>query len=111
MHADTEIVYENPFRDYAIDDWSVGHASEIMSIANAALNDHPAEYGMEGRKDVEMAMAIYESSLNGMTPIELPLEAVTTYEQMVHEDYQAKFGRPIGPFWPLSAEGERNAAG
>ena len=95
VHTNPEIVYENPFRDYAIDDWCVGHASEIMSIANAALNDEPPEYGLGGRKDVEMAMAIYESSLNGMTPIKLPLEDVTTYEQMVHEDYLEKFGRPI----------------
>ena len=98
VHTNPEIVYENPFRDYAIDDWCVGHASEIMSLANAALNDEPPEYGLGGRKDVEMAMAIYESSLNGMTPIKLPLEDVTAYEQMVHEDYLEKFGRPIDQF-------------
>ncbi len=98
VHTNPEIVYENPFRDYAIDDWCVGHASEIMSIANAALKDEPPEYGLGGRKDVEMAMAIYESSLNGMTPIKLPLEDVTSYEQMVHEDYLEKFGRSIDQF-------------
>ena len=95
VHTEPEIVYENPFRDYAIDDWCVGHASEIMSLANAALKDAPPEYGLGGRKDVEMAMAIYESSLNGMAPVKLPLEGVTAYEQMVHEDYLEKFGRPI----------------
>ena len=98
VHTNPEIVYENPFRDYAIDDWCVGHASEIMSLANAALKDEPPEYGLGGRKDVEMAMAIYESSLNGMTPIKLPLEDVTAYEQMVHEDYLEKFGRSIDQF-------------
>ena len=112
VHTDTPIVYDNPFRNYAIDDWCVGHAAEIMSIANAALNDEPAEYGIEGRKDVEMAMAIYESSLNGMAPIALPLAGVTAYEQMVHEDYHAKFGRLIGPFWqPEPAIGDRSAVG
>ena len=95
VHTNPEVVYENPFRDYAIDDWCVGHASEIMSIANAALNDEPPEYGLGGRKEVEMAMAIYESSLNGMIPIKLPLEGVTSYEQMVHEDYLERFGHPI----------------
>ena len=98
VHADTEIVHENPFRDYAIDDWCVGHAAEIMSIVNAALHDEPAEYGLEGRKDVEMAMAIYESSLGGMAPVSLPLERMTAYEQAVHEDYLARFGRPIDRF-------------
>lgn len=92
-----EITFENRFRDHAIDDWCVGHADEIMSIANAALNDQPAEYCLEGRKDVEMAMAIYESSLlgNGAVPVQLPLESTTDYERMVHEDYQSKFGRVI----------------
>ena len=42
-----------------------------------------------------MAMAIYESSLNGTVPIQLPLEGITGYEQAVHEDYEMKFGRPI----------------
>ncbi|MCY4130493.1 MAG: Gfo/Idh/MocA family oxidoreductase [Gammaproteobacteria bacterium] len=92
-----EIIFENRFRDHAIDDWSVGHADEIMSIAKAALNDEPAEYCLEGRKDVEMAMAIYESSLlgNGAVPVQLPLESITDYERMVHDDYQTKFDRQI----------------
>lgn len=98
VHTDPQIVYENPFREYAINDWCVGHAAEIMSIANAALNDEPPEYGLEGRKDVEMAMAIYESSLRGTVPIKLPLKGVTGYEKAVHEDYLKKFGRPIDQF-------------
>ena len=88
-----EIVYVNPFREYAIDDWCVGHADEIMSLANAALNGEPPEYGLAGRKDVEMAMAIYESSLNGTAPVRLPIEGMTSYERMLHEDYHARFGR------------------
>lgn len=93
VHTDPQIVYVNPFREYAIDDWCVGHAEQIMSLANAALNDEAPEYGLEGRKDVEMAMAIYESSLTGSAPVKLPIEGMTSYEQMLHEDYKARFGR------------------
>ena len=92
-HTEPEIVYVNPFREYAIDDWCVGHADEIMSLARAALGDEAPEYGLAGRKDVEMAMAIYESSLNGTTPVKLPIEGMTSYERMLHEDYHARFGR------------------
>jgi predicted dehydrogenase len=95
VHTDPEIVWVNPFREYAIDDWCVGHASEIMSLANAAVNDTPPEYGIEGRKDVEMVMAIYESSLNGMAPVKLPIEGVRMYEEMLHAYYEAKFGKPL----------------
>ena len=97
VHTDPKISYENPFRNYRINDWCIGHAAEIMSIANAALNDKPAEYGLGGRQDVEMAMAIYESSLRGSVPIKLPLEGITDYELAVHEDYLEKFGQPIVP--------------
>ena len=93
VHTDPEIVHVNPFRECAIDDWSVGHAAEIMSLANAALNDEAPEYGLAARKDVEMAMAIYESSLNGTAPVKLPIEGMTSYERMLHEDYRERFGR------------------
>ena len=95
VHSDPEIVYVNPYRDFPINDWCVGHADEIMSLANAAVIDTPPEYGIGGRKDVEMVMAIYESSLQGMAPVRFPIEEVTTYERMLHEDYQKKFGFPI----------------
>ncbi len=97
VHTDPKLVYENPFHNHAIDDWCIGHAAEIMSIAQAALNDQPAEYGLQGRKDVEMAMAIYESALSDSMPVKLPLTHITNYERSVHEDYQAKFCRSILP--------------
>ena len=92
VHTDPQIVYENPFREYAIDDWNVGTAEEIMSIANAALYDREPEYGGGGRKDVEMCIALYESSLSGMAPIDLPITEITNYEQMVHDEYREAFG-------------------
>ena len=92
VHTEPQIVYENPFREYAIDDWNVGTAEEIMSIANAALYDREPEYGVGGRKDVEMCIALYESSLSGMTPVELPITEITNYEGMVHDDFRQRFG-------------------
>ena len=93
--TDPQVVYENPFRTYAIDDWNVETAEEIMTIARAALTGEPPEYGIEGRKDVEMCIALYESSRLGMTPIDLPITETTGYEQMVHNEYHQKFGRAI----------------
>ncbi len=95
VHTDPPITYENPYADCAIDDWSVGHAEEIMSIANAAANDEPPEYGLGGRKDVEMCMAAYESSIQGMRPVELPIHGITSYEKMLHDDHRDQFGRAI----------------
>ncbi len=95
VHTDPQIVYENPFRDYPIDDWNVGTAEELMSIARAAVTGEPPEYGIEGRKDVEMCIAHYESSRLEMAPVDLPLTKMTGYERMIHDEYRQKFGTPI----------------
>ena len=95
VHTEPEIVYENPFKEYALDDWNIGTAEEIMSIANAALYDREPEYGIGGRKDVEMCIALYESSLLGMMPVELPITEITQYEQMIHDDFSQQFGHAL----------------
>ena len=95
VHTDPQIVYENPFRTYAIDEWNVGTAEEIMSIARAAVTGEAPEYGIEGRKDVEMCIALYESSRSGMMPVTLPITEPTVYEQMIHDEFFQKFGHAI----------------
>ena len=95
VHTDPPIVYENPFRTYAIDEWNVGIAEEIMSIARAAVTGEAPEYGIDGRKDVEMCIALYESSRSGMTPVALPITETTVYEQMIHDEFYQKFGDSI----------------
>ena len=95
VHTDPPIVYENPFRTYAIDEWNVGTAEEIMSIARAAVTGEPPEYGIGGRKDVEMCIALYESSRSGMMPVTLPITETTVYEQMIHDEFHQKFGHAI----------------
>lgn len=92
VHTDPQIIYENPFRTYAIDEWNVGTAEEIMTIARAALTGEPPEYGIGGRKDVEMCIALYESSRSRMQPIALPITEMTGYELMIHEEFREKFG-------------------
>ncbi|MBM3242746.1 Gfo/Idh/MocA family oxidoreductase [Candidatus Poribacteria bacterium] len=89
VHTEPQIVYENPFKEYVL---NVSVAEEIMSITNAALYDREPEYFLGGRKDVEMCVALYESSLLGMMPVELPITEITTYEKMVHEDFFEAFG-------------------
>ena len=95
VHTDPPIVYENPFRTYAIDEWNVGTAEEIMSIARAAVTGEAPEYGMGGRKDVEMCIALYESSRSEMMPVTLPITETTVYEQMIHDEFYQKFGHAI----------------
>jgi predicted dehydrogenase len=69
-----EVVWENPLSHYPFSDGQLSVASEIMSIANAARNDTEPEYGaLNGRKDREIDLAIFESARNNNQPVELPL--------------------------------------
>ena len=83
----TPKIDENPFRTYAIDEWNVETAEEIMSIVRAAVIAETPGYCIDGRKDVEMCIALYESSRSGMTPVALPIMETTVYEQMIHDEF------------------------
>ena len=69
-----EVVWENPLSHYPFSDGQLSVASEIMSIANAVRNNTEPEYGeLNGRKDREIDLAIFESAKNNNQPVELPL--------------------------------------
>lgn len=92
LETKPEITYTNPYRDCVSGEWGVGVAEEIMSIANAAVNDIPPEYGIEGRKDLEMTIAMIESGLTNH-PVKLPIEYETSWEKTLHEAYKKHFGK------------------
>jgi len=91
VESEPEIIYRNPYADCPIREDRISFADEIMSIANAAAYDKPPEYGIGGRKDIEMCIAMYESSLKG-TPVDLPIKSITSFEKKVHEAYEDAFG-------------------
>jgi len=69
-----EVVWENPLSHYSFSDGQLSVASEVMSIANAVRNDTEPEYGeLNGRKDREIDLAIFQSAGNNNQPVELPL--------------------------------------
>jgi len=71
-----EVVWENPLRQYPLDDGQLGVASQLMSIAAAHRNDTEPEYGpLNGRIDQEVALAMAKSWNGGSTPVELPMPA------------------------------------
>jgi predicted dehydrogenase len=51
-----------------------GLAIAVTSLHNAIrANRQPAVNGAEGRKAVELILALYQSAQNGGAPVELPL--------------------------------------
>ena len=92
--TDPPLIYENELSDCALNDYFLSFAEEILDIAEAIKTGKEVEYTVEdGIKDMEMVTALYESSLMGMQPINLPLETTSKYEEKVHEGYEKIFGR------------------
>ncbi|MCW4026408.1 MAG: Gfo/Idh/MocA family oxidoreductase, partial [Candidatus Bathyarchaeota archaeon] len=89
--TEPKITYTNPYLAFPFREMYVSWADEIMDIAEAATHDRPPEYGANGRKDVEMCIAMYESSRK-RAPIEIPIGKITSFEKRVHEAYEDTFG-------------------
>jgi predicted dehydrogenase len=94
VKSDPEIVWKNPYAQYDLIETRVGLMDVLMSITNAVLYDKPPEYSINARKDVEMCVAWYESSLK-QKPIRMPITSLTTYEKMIHDTYKKMFGHDL----------------
>lgn len=96
VHSKPQITWENPFKEYPLSAGQIGTAAALVSIAGAALYDKEPEYdAAQGRKDIEACLAAYESSFKGMVPVEIPLTAQTSYEQMLERTFEETFGRSL----------------
>ncbi|HIE53528.1 MAG TPA: Gfo/Idh/MocA family oxidoreductase [Armatimonadetes bacterium] len=92
---DQTIRWENPFRHRPLTEGQVAIADELMSIAQAVLNDTEPEYGAAaGRLDQEMNLAMLESGTSGRRTISFPLTEMTAYERQIHEQYRVEHGHP-----------------
>lgn len=83
------VVWENPFMRYEPGDLDeVARMDQLTGVYRAATEGIEPEYGAEnGRKDVEVLIAVAESALNGSVPIELPLTEETEYEKRLAAFY------------------------
>lgn len=98
VKSEPEVIWENPYKNTAagkVDgiELSMSFADELSNMADAVLYGKELEYGgIQGRKDLELMEAIYESNLEGMKPVKIPITSPTAYERKVHEAYEKKFG-------------------
>jgi len=95
IETEPRFTWENPYPRYRSGGLSI--IEEMDSIAQAVMNGQPTRYdAREGRKDMEIQMAMGESGRMERQPIELPLKEVTGYEEEIHRKFKDKYG--IEPF-------------
>ena len=73
-HTDPPLVWENPLKNYPLEDEKLSVADVIMSMVRTIREDGEPEYGpIQGRKDQEANLAMIKSAKRGGIPVELPL--------------------------------------
>jgi len=90
---DQTIGWDNPYADLGVTERQVAVADELMSIANAVLEDKEPTYGAaEARLDMEMNLAMRESGLRDREVITFPLAKDSAIEQQTHERFEKEYG-------------------
>lgn len=79
----SDIVWENPLVHYKPENSDeVARIDQLVSIYRAAVDGTPPSYdGEQGKKDIEVLVAVRESARLGNVPVDLPLLHVTGYEE------------------------------
>jgi predicted dehydrogenase len=90
------VAWENPLKNYSLSEGQIAVADELLSIANAVLNNTEPEYGAAlARQDQEMNIAMNESGKRSRETLLFPLTEITETEQNTHENYEKQYGHPI----------------
>ena len=93
---DQVITWDNPLKGYPLNEGQIAVADELLSIANAVLNDTEPGYGARlGHQDQEMNIAMSESAKRSRETLMFPLTELTETERDTHANYEKQFGHPI----------------
>jgi len=97
VQTEPEAFWESPLQAYALpqaDDVAV--AGAWCSLYDAAVRGKALDYGGEnGKRDVELLMAVRGSAWAGGREIALPLTGITDYERQVHRAFGEIYGADI----------------
>lgn len=90
------VSWHNPLKNYPLSEGQIAVADELISIADAVLNDTEPEYGSYlARQDQEMNLAMNESGKRNRDTILFPITELTETEHRTHKSYQKQYGHPI----------------
>jgi predicted dehydrogenase len=87
------IAWENPYAEWGVGERQVAIVDELMSLANAVLEDKAPTYGADAaRLDLEMNLAMVESGLRDRQVLPFPLTSPADIEQKSHQRFEEEFG-------------------
>ena len=90
------VQWDNPLKNCPLSEGQVAVADELLSIANAVIQDTDPEYGaICARQDQEMNIAMNESAQRNRETVSFPITNLTETETKIHENYEREYGHPI----------------
>jgi predicted dehydrogenase len=108
---DRTVEWVNPYADWGVGEEnrpgdyyraSIDGVDQLMSIANAVLNDTEPTYGAAAaRLDQEMTLAATESALMNKQLLTFPLRTPSQAEEQIHERFKATYGYAYDQIEPL----------
>lgn len=89
-----EIAVENPFEEYHLSSQDeVAITDSWISLYNAVTEGKPLTYGpRNAKRDLELLTAVRESETLGGATVCLPIEGMTAYEGLIHEEFARIYG-------------------
>ena len=93
LATEPPLTWENPYRQYALpgaDD--VARADTWLGLHRSIVEGRPAVYGASARTDLELLIAIRESSRQGNRRLDLPVREPTELEWQLHAEFAQQYG-------------------
>ena len=93
LATEPPVTWENPYSQYALpsaDD--VARADTWLGLHRSIVEGRPAVYGTSARTDLELLIAIRESSRQGNRRLDLPLREPTELERQLHAEFAQQYG-------------------
>lgn len=95
-HVETEppIIWENPYQNYPLPGADEVSVAEVWcSLYEGVVNGKKLDYGGEnGKKDMELLIAIRESATKNGQKVSLPLKGVAEIEKLIHSEFEKVYG-------------------
>jgi len=94
VRTEPEFVWESHLQAYAFPGAdNVAVADGWCSLYDGVVHGNELDYGGEnGKKDVELLMAIRESASKGGEKVDLPLAGITEHEKLIHSEFEQVYG-------------------
>ena len=94
VETEPQIVWESPYQNYPLPGPDEVSVAEVWcSIYEGIINGKKLDYGGEnGKKDMELLIAIRESATKKGEKVSLPLKGITEIEKLIHSEFEKVYG-------------------